>query len=188
MLVLVILVQQLRAWRRYARHGGVALSAVQKAISTNRISTQPDRNIDSDQADNQWRQNTLQRQPPISERGLEDDDGFGFGSAQYRKARAAREYYQARLAKLEYEERKGMLLRKDEVEMDTFTMCRVFRDRMLNIPDRISAMLAAETNAARYYEILDAETREALTGVADSLSEGGRRSGGDRESTVGPVS
>ena len=81
-----------------------------------------------------------------------------------------------------------MLLRKDEVEMDTFTMCRVFRDRMLNIPDRISAMLAAETNAARYYEILDAETREALTGVADSLSEGGRRSGGDRESTVGPVS
>ena len=101
---------------------------------------------------------------------------------------AAREYYQARLAKLEYEERKGMLLRKDEVEMDTFTMCRVFRDRMLNIPDRISAMLAAETNAARCYEILDAETREALTGVADSLSEGGRRSGGDRESTVGPVS
>ena len=112
----------------------------------------------------------LQRQQQNSERELEDDDGFGFGSAQYRKARAAREYYQARLAKLEYKERKGMLLRKDEVEMGTFNVGRMFRDRMLNIPDRISAMLAAETDAARCYEILDGEIREALTGVSDSIS------------------
>jgi hypothetical protein len=40
---------------------------------------------------------------------------------------------------------------------------------MLNIPDRVAAMLAAETDARRY-EILDTEIREALTGLADSCS------------------
>ena len=50
------------------------------------------------------------------------------------------------------------------------------------------AMSAAETDAARCYEILETEIREALTGVADSISEGDRLSGDDRESTVGPVS
>jgi hypothetical protein len=49
-------------------------------------------------------------------------------------------------------------------------------------------MSAAETDAARCYEILETEIREALTGVADSISEGDRLSGDDRESTVGPVS
>ena len=37
--------------RAYARHRGVALSAVQKAIQTKRISTQADGRIDSEQAD-----------------------------------------------------------------------------------------------------------------------------------------
>ena len=38
---------------------------------------------------------------------------------------------------------------------------------MLNIPDRISAQLAAETDAARVYEILVAEIRKALGDFAD---------------------
>ena len=94
----------------------------------------------------------------------------------------------ARIAKLDYEERRGKLLPKDEVEMAAFDMARQVRDRMLNIPSRVSAMLAAETDAARCYQILDNEIREALTGLADSISEGDRLSGGDRESTVGFVS
>ena len=55
---------------------------------------------------------------------------------------------------------------------------------MRGMSDRVAAMLAAETDAARCYEILDAEIREALTGVADSISEGDRLSSGD---TAGPV-
>jgi hypothetical protein len=47
-----------------------------------------------------------------------------------------------------------------------------FRDRLLNIPGRVAAMMAAVTDAARCYEILDAEIREALTGLADSISSG----------------
>lgn len=47
--------------------------------------------------------------------------------------------------------------------MATLAISSRFRDRMLNIPDRVAAMLAAETDATRCYEILDTEIGEALT-------------------------
>ena len=65
-----------------------------------------------------------------------------------------REHYQARLAKLEYEERVGSLVSKDEVRVAAFNETRQFRDAMLNIPDRLAAMLAAEPDTAKCYEIL----------------------------------
>jgi hypothetical protein len=154
--------------RGYARHRGVALSAVQKAIKSRRISVQPDGRIDSGQADIQWERNTAQHAPPVAQRGQEDDDGSSFGGSQYTKARAVREHYQARLAKIDYEERVAKLVPKDEVQVAAFNKFRQFRDHMLNIPDRVAAMVAAESDAARCYEIIAIEIRKALNEFADS--------------------
>jgi hypothetical protein len=151
--------------RGYARLRGVALSAVQKAVSTGRISTMADGRIDSAVADGEWQANTKARPPAI--RRHAEDDGDAFGAAQYTKARAVREHYQARLAKIEYEERVGSLVQKDEVQIAAFNKFRQFRDAMLNIPDRVAAMLAAETVEAKCYEILATEIRKALNEFAD---------------------
>lgn len=147
----------------YARHRGCALYAVQKAIASGRISVLPDGRIDSEVADVEWAQNT---RPSNQKR--QDDEGESFGAAQYTKARAIRENYLARLAKIEYEERVGSLVSKDEVQVASFNKFRQFRDGMLNIPDRVAAMLAAETDAAKCYEILSTEIRKALNEFADS--------------------
>lgn len=154
--------------RAYARHRGVALSAVQKAIETGRISTQPDGRIDSEQADVDWERNTTRHAPPIANRGQDEDDVSIFGASQYTKARAVREHYQARLAKIEYEERTGKLVPKDEVQIAAFNKFRQFRDHMLNIPDRVAAVVAAETEAAKCYEVLATEVRRALNDFADA--------------------
>ena len=98
----------------------------------------------------------------------QQDDDDGFGAAQYTKARAVREHYQARLAKIEYEERVGNLVSKDEVQIAAFNKFRAFRDAMLNIPDRIAAMLAAEPEEAKCYEILATEIRKSLNDFADA--------------------
>jgi hypothetical protein len=142
--------------RAYARHRGCALSAVQKAIKTGRISVQPDGRIESVQADTQWERNTERHAPPVAKRVQEEDDG-SFGGSQYTRARAVREHYQARLAKIDYEERVAKLVPKDEVQVAAFNKFRQFRDHMLNIPDRIAAMVAAESEAARCYEIIAIE-------------------------------
>ena len=105
----------------------------------------------------------------VAQRGQEEDDGgSSFGGSQYTKARAVREHYTARLAKLEFEERTGKLVPKDEVQVAAFNKFRQFRDHMLNIPDRVAAMVAAESDAARCYEIIAIEIRKALNEFADS--------------------
>ena len=152
--------------RAYARHRGVALAAVQKALATGRITMQ-EGGIDPEQADRDWEENTTQRAPSIVNRSQEDDEGSNFGASQYTKARAVREHYHARIAKLEYEERVAKLVSKDEVQLAAFNQFRMFRDGMLNIPDRLAAVLAAETDPARVHELLAAEIRKALQEFAD---------------------
>jgi hypothetical protein len=154
--------------RAYARYRGVAVSAVQKAINRGRISTQPDGRVDSETADSEWLKNTALYNSNATKHRVEEHNASAFGVSQYTKARAIREHYQARLAKLEYQERVGELLAKDEVEAATFDMFRQFRDRLLNICDRVAAMLAAETDAGRCHDILAAEIRVALETFADS--------------------
>ena len=155
--------------RQYARHRGVALSSVQKAIKSERIATLPDGRIDSDAADARWKQNTKAYAPAVTRRpDPEEDESSPLGASQYTKARAVREHYQARLTKIDYEERIAKLVSKDEVQVAAFNTFRQFRDHMLNIPDRLAAMLAAEADRAKCYEILATEIRRALNDFADT--------------------
>jgi hypothetical protein len=154
--------------RAYARHRGVAISTVQEAIARGQISTLADGQIDSDAADEEWTRNTRQAVPPAGSRRANDDDIDAFGASQYNKARAVREHYQARLAKLEFEEKTGKLIPADEVKVAAFNLFRRYRDHMLNIADRLAAILAAETETAKCYEILATEIRKALNEFADA--------------------
>ncbi len=162
--------------RAYARHRGVALYAVQVAIKKGRISTTADGQIDSDVADREWEANTRKDPPKVkvnSRRAADDDpdpSGESFSVSQYTKARAVREHYQARLAKLEYEEKVGSLVSKDEVKVEAYNKFRTYRDGMLNIPDRVSSVLAAESDAAKVHAILTAEIRKALLEFADAAN------------------
>jgi len=154
--------------RGYARNRGVALSAVQKAIKTGRISTQTDGRIDSEQADLDWTRNTTRHAPPVTGHAKEEDDVSIFGASQYTRARAVREHYHARLVRMEFEERAARLVSRDEIQVAAFNKFRQFRDHMLNIPDRVAAMVAAETDAAKCHAILANEIRRALNEFADS--------------------
>ena len=78
-----------------------------------------------------------------------------------------RENYLARLAKIEFEERSGKLVSRDEVQIAAFNKFRTFRNALLNIPDRISASLAAENDNARVHQIITEEIRKVLQDFAD---------------------
>jgi pyruvate/2-oxoglutarate dehydrogenase complex dihydrolipoamide acyltransferase (E2) component len=87
--------------RGYAKHRGVSLSAVQKAIKSGRITTTTDGQIDSAQADAKWEKRTRPGQKraaavrtviPAPEPPRTD----AAGGLDYFKARAIRESYLAR--------------------------------------------------------------------------------------------
>ena len=142
--------------RAYARPRGVSHTAVEQAIAAGRISTLHDGSIDPATADADWERNTLYPR--------------GGSSSQFAQARTVHEHYRARLAKLDYEERVGQLVRADEVRETAFNTYRQFRDRMLTIPDRIAAELAAETDAARAHQLLAGEIRNALGEFTDGAA------------------
>ena len=69
----------------------------------------------------------------------------------------------ARLAKIDFEERTEKLVSRDEMRVAAFNRYRTFRDGMLNIPDRLAAVLAAETDPRNIHDLLSSEIRKALT-------------------------
>jgi pyruvate/2-oxoglutarate dehydrogenase complex dihydrolipoamide acyltransferase (E2) component len=158
--------------RAYAKHRGVSLAAVQKAIQSGRITPNADGRIDSERADAEWGAKTRPgqrgaREAPVVRQEPVEPPAAGL---DYFRARAIRESYLARLAKIEFEEKTAKLVSRDEVQVAAFTKARTIRDNLLNIPDRLAATLAAETDADRVHQLLSAEIRQAL----EELSGGGR--------------
>ncbi len=87
------------------------------------------------------------------------------------KAKAARELYEAKIAELKYKERAEELVDALEVEQAQFAMARQIRDRLQSIPDRIGAIVAAESDALKVTEILEEEIRRALIELSAQPAE-----------------
>src|SRR5437867_4015197 len=130
--------------RAYAKHRGVSLRAVQKALASGRIAAREDGRLDADVADVNWARNTAPRPQPASKpaqqavptqsaprhhhsdpprREASEPPRLESGLA-YSKARAVRESYLARLAKIDFEERTAKLVSSDEVSVAAFNRFR----------------------------------------------------------------
>lgn len=175
--------------REYARHRGVSHTAVEKAIKSGRIQKEPDGTIDPAKADAAWACNTnpaQQRKPepellkpvpiptnpspqlaPIRQptpRLVAEAETVPSGVAgpNYQVSRAIRETYNAKLTRLDYEERTGKLLNAEDVAREAFAVARRVRDRLLCIPSRMAAVLASETDSKAIERLMDQELRIAL--------------------------
>ena len=174
--------------RAYARHRGVSHTAVSKAIQAGRITLGADGKINPEVADAEWERNTLPSQ------NLGNPSGNLNGNLKkttaqvstraevarevaptleprtsgpdYQTSRAIREAYAARLAKLEYEERSGKLISKNEVDVKTFQLARQLRERIQQIPRKVApqivAAVVANPDPREVEELLDEAIREAL--------------------------
>lgn len=170
----------------YARHRGVSHTAVQKAIKSGRISAAiKGKKIDQVLADRLWVDNTDQAKPlnsitgnpkhrrdpntpkgPIGSSGGDSAGESVGGGPSYVQARAISAAYDAKLKKLDFETKAGKLIELSAAEVIVFNQARRARDMLFSIPDRISAILAAEDDPRKVYDILTTELRR----VADEVS------------------
>lgn len=160
----------------YAKSKGVSTEAVSKAVRVGRLSksvvfdakNRP--RVIPELADQEWVANTdsaQQRVPavPPPRPDPEPDQAPARDepkTATFQQARTLREAYMARLAKLEFDEKSGLLVKADAVKNEAFRTARIVRDNLLNIPDRIAAELANETNQFKVHQRLTQEIRRAL--------------------------
>jgi hypothetical protein len=180
---------ELVSLREYARRRGVSAMAVSKAAKSGRI-TLVDGKVDVAAADRDWPSNTNPGQlafkapPPAAaaegqgthEAG--DDEGqppqteeekkAQTSTGQYGQARAVREMYNARLAKIEFERETGILVNADTVRVAAFNAARTARDSLLSMPDRLSPVLAGEGNQFEIHRLLSDEIRRICDELASA--------------------
>ena len=95
-------------------------------------------------------------------------------SSKLTESRAMREHFKALLCELEYKERSGELIYSKDVKEAAFESGRLVRDQLLNIPARVSPIIAAERDAKKVNEILTQEIRQCLETIAADLIEEGK--------------
>ena len=95
--------------------------------------------------------------------GPDRDDGSAAG---YARARAARELYEAQLAKLGLDRQRALLVRADEAKLGAFAMARQARERLAAIPGRVAEAVAATTDPAAVQRILEEEVERACCEIA----------------------
>jgi hypothetical protein len=193
--------------RAFARHMGVTLRAVQKAIQAKRIALNANQLVDSEIMERAWGRNTdeskrsmedLSRHrqpegasisPPARD---EDDEPADFPASagpkdaeltEYRAARATRERQRQEREWIELEQLRGNVVQLAEAQRLVFTAFRTLRDAVMNIPVRVKDQLAAEMDPHRIESMLQAELASALQAVdlAKTLTEeeNGDDDGGD---------
>jgi hypothetical protein len=161
----------------YARRRGCTEGAVRRAVRDGRISLIEGR-IDPVAADAQWARNTrvragsratddanLQAGSPAPRRGRSDDDDEDDG---YWASKARREKAEADLAELKLAEQRAELVRAADVRAAQARRLAALRESLLQLPARLAPVLAAEADAARCHETLQAE----LHAVLEQMTEG----------------
>ena len=98
---------------------------------------------------------------PMTKEGEEADHWL----REFRKERALTARYQREVLE-------GKLLYSQDVESEIFKLTRMTRDALLNIPARLAAILAAESDRKRVEEMLDIEMRKALEELPNVTAKG----------------
>ncbi|MBC3927784.1 hypothetical protein [Undibacterium sp. CY21W] len=161
--------------RAYARHRGVALSAVQKAITSGRIKKTAGGKINIVAADLAWAANTdLAKRPPdaaafdlpdLSDPDDDIDDSDAPVTSEYQKHRANREEIRVKKEQLELDMLMGNTIDLADAQRIIFTAMRTIRDAIMNVPARNKDLLAAEKDPARIEALLESELAAALQSI-----------------------
>tara|TARA_R110000868_G_scaffold82394_1_gene232708 strand:+ start:796 stop:1320 length:525 start_codon:yes stop_codon:yes gene_type:complete len=162
----------------YARHRKCSRQAVYDALRSGAIVVDKSGKIDLEAADSAWAANippeatapkaAREQNPQSPAVEQEPDSEERDGGESFNAARTRRERANADRAELVAQRERGELVAVAEVQREWFTLGRAMRDRLLGLPDRISADLASMADQHEVRVYLDRELRGALAELAPS--------------------
>jgi hypothetical protein len=100
-----------------------------------------------------------------------DPNDPSFASIQ--QSRALTEATKAKLLQIELDEKEGRLVNAEAIQRAVYAAIRGIRDRTFQISARVAPILAAETDAFKVDQLLEAEIRSVFEDAARELSEKG---------------
>jgi hypothetical protein len=158
--------------------------AIRVAVKTGRLTQAADKTFDLDEAIAEFNANTQHAKGHNNRSGKAQPAQFSGalpalpapdlplpgGKTTYTEARAGTQIYQGLLMKLNYERKAGALTPTADVEQARFSEFRTLREACFNIPSRIAALLATETDVAKCQAILEDELVKVFTAFADGIA------------------
>jgi hypothetical protein len=166
--------------REYARRRGKSHVKVLRDIKAGLILKTASGKIDPEAADAAWE---LNRSPSRSSKPLPGKETGPLpkgkpvgptlstqGKRSYADAREKREYVHLERDAMGLKKLRGSMVSVEEVDARARSVANIVREGMLSIPDRVSSLIAAETDASRVHGILSAEIRRALIALADQVA------------------
>ena len=108
---------------------------------------------------------------PLRRKGGEEGEKRGNNdlSTMLLKTRIKNEMERGRLLEAKAKAEIGELISVEEVKTEAFNVARVVRNNLLNIPDRVSALLASMNDTEKIHETLAEEIRVALEELTQSV-------------------
>ena len=88
------------------------------------------------------------------------------------KVAIIKEYWAGKLNELKFLKEKEKLIEKDEVEREFYEVALMIKEKLLNIPVRVSNELAGKSNEFEIRQILENEIKEALEDLSRRLKNG----------------
>lgn len=147
---------------QYAKHRGVSRQMIGKLAKDDRILLTADGMIDCELSDvllDNFSDTSLKNQHTQTRDGIMTQLS-DIGS--YSEQRALLTQYKAGLAKIELDKASGAVVDTAVVQYAAFDTARRVRDSILNLPDRLAPLLAAESDVHTARTLLDTELRRAL--------------------------
>lgn len=139
----------------WARRQGISREAVRKQIQRGQLHL-VDGKVDETQAQKDILKNNRDKKVSASTKEL------------LLQAKLENEIERGRILKLERLEKERSLISADKVKETLFRKGRIIRDAMLNLPDRVSSIVATMQNAGEIHILLTKEIRAIL----EELSNG----------------
>ena len=89
----------------------------------------------------------------------------------YTVSHARREHLKAQYDALELAKLRGLLVERDAIDKQLYTIARQFRDTLLAIPVRVCTIYASETSSQKIENSLVTEIESSLERLANNLTE-----------------
>ena len=99
------------------------------------------------------------------------DGSEGGDSTTFAEAKTMKEVYQAKLARLKFEEESGKLIEKAEIEDKARDIAVIVKESLLTIPNKMMEQLAVESDPRKINVALDEEIRAILAELSDQIAK-----------------
>lgn len=171
----------------FGKKVGVTKQRILKAIEDGVLSTSVSKSkhgdgfrysIDEEKGLKEWADNidpTKQRDPEKAAETKELSKKGEGSASNYQKAKAMKEFYNAKLAELEFQEKAGKLVSSARVKAESFKIGRRVRDSIMGVPERVAAEVAAMDEPRLISIYLKEQLAAALKDLEDLNNVGSPR-------------